>query len=169
MAMRFTITKGAVQWILDKIKSIQSTASRVSTVTGGADIQTTEQLKEMLFEPINLAPNETEDVNLDELFTAGRYYVPYTTTGTKTGMPGVVNNGWVDVMPGYLYLDGVKTMNACKQIMYRQGTINTNDYQIYVRTWSSAAEWGDWTLFGKVSGGTASPSGGSNGDVYIKV
>lgn len=65
--------------------------------------------------------------------TEGRYYMYHTNTYTNKPP---VSNGFVDVK-----VYGV----LVKQIIWRQGTIGTNDHEIYERTGLlSAGTWSDW-------------------------
>lgn len=48
-------------------------------------------------------------------------------------------NGWLKVMKG-------SSLNVVKQLWYRQGTVNSNDFNTYVRTRSSGV-WSDWKRF----------------------
>lgn len=70
--------------------------------------------------------------DLNRIVTTGLYFC--NSSYTYTNMPpGVVN--------GYLVVMRSGTTNNIKQVFYRQGTIGTNDWQIYVRM-------GTTTVFG---------------------
>lgn len=69
------------------------------------------------------------------------YTIPgwYYFKEAPTGIPGGVN-GWLQVAdaPG---------ISVIKQLWYRLGTPGTNDYQTWVRTYSSNTGWGSWRRF----------------------
>ena len=79
--------------------------------------------------------------NLNDYKTEGTYY--FSPSYTPTNIPVGVN-GWLKVIPGN---DGTAIV---KQIWYRHGTPNSNDYETYVRTFSSNT-WGSWKMFGMQS------------------
>ena len=72
--------------------------------------------------------------NLNDYKTEGTYY--FSPSYTPTNIPVGVN-GWLKVIPGN---DGTVIV---KQIWYRHGTPNSNDYETYVRTFSSNT-WSNW-------------------------
>ena len=72
--------------------------------------------------------------NLNDYKTEGIYY--FSPNYTPTNIPIGVN-GWLKVIPGN---DGTLIV---KQIWYRHGTPNSNDYETYVRTFSSNT-WSNW-------------------------
>lgn len=78
----------------------------------------------------NILPTGTD---FNDVTTEGRYYMHHTNT--YTNKPPVVN-GFVDI----------KVYGALvKQIIWRQGTIGTNDHEIYERTGLlSSGTWSDW-------------------------
>lgn len=78
----------------------------------------------------NTLPTETD---FNDVTTEGRYYM--LDKNTYTNKPLLVN-GFVDVK---VYGQVVK------QIIWRQGTIGTNDHDIYERTgWLANQNWSDW-------------------------
>lgn len=78
----------------------------------------------------NTLPTGTDFNNVT---TEGRYYMH--DKNTYTNKPSLVN-GFVDVK---VYGQVVK------QIIWRQGTIGTNDHDIYERTgWLTSQNWSDW-------------------------
>lgn len=79
----------------------------------------------------NTLPAETD---FNDVTTEGRYYMYHTNTYTNKPP---ISNGFVDVK-----VYGI----VVKQIAYRQGTIGTNDHEIYERTGlTSNGTWSDWT------------------------
>lgn len=74
----------------------------------------------------------TTNTNLNDYTETGTYY--FSSSYTPTNIPVGVN-GWLHVIKG---------VSEVKQIWYRQGTINSNDYQTYIRSRSNAGEWGNW-------------------------
>lgn len=78
-----------------------------------------------------LADNNT---NLNNLKTTGRYF--FLHSRTYGNLPTNVVNGWLDVKVS----DGASSV--VKQVFYRQGTNNTNDFEVYVRSFSTT--WSDW-------------------------
>lgn len=79
--------------------------------------------------------------NLNDYKTEGIYY--FSPNYTPTNIPIGVN-GWLKVIPGN---DGTLIV---KQIWYRHGTPNSNDYETYVRTFSSNI-WSNWKMIGMQS------------------
>lgn len=80
----------------------------------------------------------TDDVNLNGVKKTGLYY--FGVGHTYTNIPAGVN-GWLRVM------GGSSVAGAVKQIWYRHGTADTNDYETYVRTCADGTNWSNWTLF----------------------
>ena len=74
-----------------------------------------------------------ENTDLDDYTETGTYYFNsnYTPTNIPTGV-----NGWLQVMAS---IDGL----TVKQIWFRHGTINTNDYETYIRT-RTLEGWSNW-------------------------
>ena len=92
----------------------------------------------------------TANTDLDDYIKTGMYY--FSGTYTPEHIPAG-SNGWLKVMR--------TNNNIIKQIWYRYGTANTNDYQIYVRTkfsegWSTwrRLQAGDIVLYENNSGST---------------
>lgn len=77
----------------------------------------------------------TANTNLNDYKSDGEWYfgVDYTPTNIPAGV-----NGWLKVMTGNQQGD-----NIAKQIWYRHGTPNGNDYETYVRTFSGNT-WSSW-------------------------
>lgn len=79
---------------------------------------------------------ETANQNLNDYVTEGRYY--FSAEYTPTNIPAGIN-GFLEVFVG----NGV-----IKQFWYRHGTMNTNDWETYVRTYSVGSNlWSNWTRF----------------------
>lgn len=78
-----------------------------------------------------------ENTDLNNIIDNGVYYLP--NTYTYTNLPGTSVNGWLVVFEN----TGTDT-RTIKQIWYRQGTINTNDWNVYIRT-KTDDSWGNWT------------------------
>lgn len=72
--------------------------------------------------------------NLNDYKTEGRYYIPNGATNIPAGV-----NGILEV---YLTPPGM-----VKQIWYRHGTANTNDYETYVRTSTDGSAWSSWQRY----------------------
>lgn len=147
------VTKTALRFGADNkiylVKGADETTALAAELEAHKNNDAIHLTRESIYKPENLAPNETETIDLDTLFTAGRYYIP-SKSGTKTGMPTGVVNGWLDVMPSYYYTTGVEIMRYCKQVFYRHGTAGSNDYQVYTRLWNRSG-WGAWNLVSKTS------------------
>lgn len=74
--------------------------------------------------------------DLNDYKTSGFYYFPSTQTNIPAG-----SNGWLLVI-------GAGADERIKQIWFRYGTNNSNDYQTYVRTYSNGSnDWSDWRKF----------------------
>jgi len=112
--------------------------------------------------------------NLNDYKQEGEYYfgVDYTPTNIPTGV-----NGWLKVITG-----NQQGYNIVKQIWYRHGTPNNNDYETYIRIFSSNI-WSDWKRFaiqsdvvnksGDVMTGELNMQGnsirfGSGGNIFFK-
>lgn len=82
------------------------------------------------------------NTDLDDYKEDGEFYfgVDYTPTNIPVGV-----NGWLKVVTGVQ-----QGYNIVKQIWYRHGTPNSNDYETYVRTFSSNI-WSSWKMFGMQS------------------
>jgi len=88
----------------------------------------------VLNEKISTTIIETADTNLNDYTTEGTYF--FSASYTPTNVPSGAVNGWLRVMKG--------SSNWVKQIWYRAGTANSNDYNTYVRTYTSAGVWSSW-------------------------
>lgn len=77
---------------------------------------------------------ETSGTDLNNYTTEGTYF--FSASNTPLNVPSGVVNGWLRVMKG--------SSSWIKQIWYRAGTANTNDYNTYVRTYTSAGVWSAW-------------------------
>lgn len=80
----------------------------------------------------------TAGEDIDTYTTQGVYY--FTADYTPTNAPSGVTNGWLMVIPG--------GENSAKQIWWRLGSINSTDYQTFVRTWTATSGWSTWVQFG---------------------
>ena len=75
------------------------------------------------------------NVNLNNYTETGLYYFP--AGRTITNIPAGVN--------GWLLVINSASVGAIKQIWFRHGTANTNDFETYVRT--LAGSWSNWFKF----------------------
>lgn len=74
--------------------------------------------------------------DLNNYHEAGVYY--FGQNYTPSNAPNDVVNGWLHVMDSGDY-------SVIKQVWYRHGTNNTNDYETYVRTYNAtSATWSNW-------------------------
>ena len=88
---------------------------------------------------LNKAINvNTAGTNLNDYKSDGEFY--FGTDYTPTNIPAGVN-GWLRVITGKQGND-----NVVKQIWYRHGTPNSNDYETYVRTFSGNT-WSNWSRY----------------------
>ena len=97
--------------------------------------------KESDLEKVRTTANiTTANTNLNDYIEDGTYYFSgdYTPTNIPVGL-----NGWLEVKTS-------GNNNIIKQIWYRHGTINSNDYQTYVRT-KTGSGWSDWQEFAMVN------------------
>ena len=76
------------------------------------------------------------DANLNDFTENGYYY--FVAGHTYTNIP-IGGNGWLEVI-------NTGGTSGIKQIWYRDGTLNTNDYQTFVRTYSGGT-WSNWANF----------------------
>lgn len=83
---------------------------------------------------INVSDPSTK--NLNDYTTEGRYYFYAAPTNIPAGV-----NGFLEVFAA--------SNGAVKQIWYRHGTPNTNDYETYVRTYSGS--WSNWKKFNMIN------------------
>ncbi len=74
----------------------------------------------------------TSTGNLNNYKTAGVYY--FSSSYTPTNIPEGVN-GWLMVL--------TYGSTAIKQLWFRHGTVDTNDFHIFVRTYASST-WSEW-------------------------
>ena len=74
----------------------------------------------------------TTGKNLNDYTTPGWYYFKEAPTNIPGGA-----NGWLQVVD-------VPGMSGVKQIWYRFGTPGTNDFDTWLRTYSSNTGWGKW-------------------------
>ena len=82
--------------------------------------------------------------NLNNYQNTGLYYFSNSPANIPVG-----SNGWLLVIAGY------NANTITKQIWLRHGTINSNDFEIYVRTYSGS--WGNWNrLITEVESGSNS-------------
>lgn len=72
--------------------------------------------------------------DLNNLKTTGRHF--FIHNRTYSNLPTNVVNGWLDVKVSK------GASSVVKQVLYRQGTNNTNDFEVYVRTFSTT--WSEW-------------------------
>ncbi len=79
---------------------------------------------------------KTADTDLNDYIEDGTYY--FSTSYTPLNIPSG-SNGWLQVFSS--------NQLGVKQIWYRYGTANSNDFQTYVRTRTAANVWSDWKRF----------------------
>ena len=77
--------------------------------------------------------------DLNNYRTEGRYY--FNVGNAPTNRPAGTN-GELEVMIG--------GSGLCKQIWYRHGTADTNDYETYVRTSTDGSTWSSWRRYAMV-------------------
>lgn len=91
---------------------------------------------------VDLRVTKLNDLSIDwnTIINPGFYYATTTTsTDGFTNAPSDVVNGIIQVM---------RFGTLIKQIWYRQGTINTNDYYTYIRSSSdTGSTWSNWKKF----------------------
>ena len=78
-------------------------------------------------------------LDLNNFTEDGRWF--FTSSYTPLNIPSG-NNGWLKVFTS-------NTINTIKQIWYRSGTANSNDFQTFVRTRTSGV-WSSWKQFAMV-------------------
>ena len=105
--------------------------------------------------------------NLNNYIDAGIY--TFTDGSAPTNVPAGTN-GWLVVIPW------VEGSNTVKQIWFRHGTVNTNDFETYVRTKVGTASWGSWSKYYTTSNpptyadvGASPAFTSASGDVKISV
>lgn len=99
---------------------------------------------------VTIANTDLNDYTQDGVYYFGANYTP-------TNIPAGVN-GWLKVMTG----EQGGTI-AKKQIWYRHGTANSNDFETYVRTSTDGSTWGNWNKYV-----TEVESGSNSNGKYIK-
>lgn len=82
----------------------------------------------------------TAGTDLNNYTNEGRYY--FDASHTPTNIPAGVN-GLLEVLKS--------DNNFIKQIWYRHGTANTDDFETYVRTRVDATNWSSWKRFATAS------------------
>lgn len=83
---------------------------------------------------VNTTIVTTANTDLKDYIENGIYY--FSSSVTPISIPAGVN-GWLRVMKG-------NQNNVVKQIWYRHGTNNSNDFETYVRTLNGSAGWSNW-------------------------
>ena len=123
-----------VDWDL-KVNGALHMAQPLGIESGGTGAATAEEARANLGAYPGCVSITESGKNLDDYTTAGWYYFKEA----PTGIPGGVN-GWLQVAnaPG---------ISVIKQLWYRLGTPGTNDYNTWVRTYSSNGGWGSWRRF----------------------
>ena len=84
-----------------------------------------------------ITPITTANTDLNTYTTKGIY--SFGSTYVPTNRPTGTSNGWVIVIPW----NNNPAITTIKQIWLCHGTVNTNDYEIYVRTMISGT-WSSW-------------------------
>lgn len=167
---RFKVTDNGITDFTDRrtFLNLESIYSKINSDARLVLNQIQEALDSVLDESIYLLKTKIvkeEGTDLNNYTEEGRYY--FSTSVTPTNIPAGVN-GWLEVL--------TCNENSIKQIWYRFGTINSNDYMTYVRT-KDVNGWSNWRRFvteqelGTISSknysrGTGTPSGGTDGDLY---
>lgn len=88
---------------------------------------------------VNVAIVKEEGLDLNDFVEAGIWF--FASSYTPLNIPSG-NNGWLEVFTS-------NTINTIKQIWYRSGTANSNDFQTFVRTRTSGV-WSSWKQFAMV-------------------
>lgn len=106
----------------------------------------------------------TTGQDLNNYTTDGWYY--FASDYKPTNIPAG-SNGWLQVITATL-----STGTYCKQLWYRLGTTNSNDFHIFVRT-RSTTTWSNWAMVitNVVTTdmyGTSLPSAGRKGRIFFK-
>ena len=111
----------------------------------------------------------TVGTDLNDYIETGRYFFSSATYAPDNRPVG--SNGWLEVFKG--------SGSWVKQLWYRAGTNNSNDWQIFVRTKSAALDWSDWrelqtkerTLYENNSGmtGTVTLSDSAANYYYLEI
>ena len=112
------------------------------------------------------------NVDINNYVVEGRYF--FGSDVTFINAPNGIVNGFLDVYEARAFI---------KQTWHRGGTINSNDYDTFIRTQINS-KWSDWQKFtthkdletklkskqNSVLSGTATPSNslGNNGDIYFQ-
>lgn len=92
----------------------------------------------------------TTSANLNDYKNSGSYYFSQTPTNVPTGS----SNGWLHVLA-----IGTQANHSCKQVWYRRGTNNENDFMTYVRTYdANGGTWSTWHKLADVITGTWTPT-----------
>ena len=76
----------------------------------------------------------TTNTDLNDYTEEGTYFFSSATYAPENRPAGT--NGWLKVIKG--------SGDWIKQLWYRAGTNNSNDWQIFVRTKSATLDWSDW-------------------------
>ena len=91
-------------------------------------------LQDNIEKAVNTVIVTEANTNLDDYQTEGQWY--FASSYTPTNIP-VGSNGILKVMVG---------AGIVKQLWFRHGTANNNDYQTYVRTYTSNT-WSNWKRY----------------------
>ena len=99
----------------------------------------------------------TANTDLNDYKENGIYYfsVSMKPTNIPTG-----SNGWLQVM-------NIGNTSVVKQIWLRHGTVNTNDFETYVRILNDTAGWSEWRKLQIEPTVLYNNSSGTNGNVTL--
>lgn len=126
----------------DKVSLTTSPLPRANKCTAEDlnEIKTVVNANADLAEKVNTIVVTITDTNLNNYIEDGTYY--FSSDYTPTNIP-VGINGWLQVMTS-------SATSNVKQVWYRHGTINSNDYQTFVRT-KTGSGWSTWQQFAMVN------------------
>lgn len=107
-------------------------------------------------------PVTTANEDLDNYITAGIY--SFAAAYQPVNRPEGTSNGWLVVIPW----NASATVGTVKQFWLRHGTINSNDFNIYVRTKTGDSGWSTWaTIYTSKNPPTAAEVGAIDKDLQF--
>lgn len=107
-----------------------------TTVGGALQVGETDPIDVAgIIERFNCINVTTAGTDLNDYTETGRYFFSSATYAPDNRPVGT--NGWLEVFKG--------SGNWVKQLWFRAGTNNSNDYNTYVRTKNASSGWSEWT------------------------
>lgn len=119
-------------WYEYSKNNIYTRSANTAGWSGSASVSGADAWSKVLNTDNSVTTVAATGTDLNDYKEFGWYY--FSSSYTPTNIPAG-SNGWLQVV--------TTSGSAVKQFWYRMGTINSNDYQTFVRTFNGT-NWGDW-------------------------